>query len=76
MILAMRDANACFSELTLNTSTLHDPKIMKLVAAMLDKNSSITKLDLSNCGITDVGVCFLLKGGNQKKKRMGCCLFF
>lgn len=62
VILAMRDANACFSELTLNTSTLHDPKIMKLVAAMLDKNTSLVKLDLSNCGITDVGVCFLLKG--------------
>ncbi len=62
LILALRDANASFSELTLNNSSLHDPKYLKLVAAMLDKNSSITKLDLSNCGITDMGVLFLMKG--------------
>ncbi len=62
LILTLRDANASFSELTLNNSSLHDPKYLKLVAAMLDKNSSITKLDLSNCGITDMGVLFLMKG--------------
>ncbi len=75
MILAMRDANACFTELTLNTSTLHDPKIMKLVAAMLDKNSSVTKLDLSNCGITDIGIAFLMKGKKKKKSTL-FVLFF
>ena len=62
VLLAMRDACASFQELNLGATGVGDKATMGLVAAMLDKNSQLTRLDLSNSGVTDMGVLLLLKG--------------
>jgi Ran GTPase-activating protein (RanGAP) involved in mRNA processing and transport len=74
LILAMRDANPSFLEITITHSSLHDNKTMKLVAAMLDKNARLTKLNLSNCNIVDIGIAFLMKVSRRRKSDRG--LFF